>query len=64
MRADQDPGKNAEQTRANRAVTAIWNNGTITVQGVIPFQSQQPEPAVLAVTSGTGRFKILTFTLS
>ena len=38
------------------SVTASWKNGAITVQGVIPFRSQQPEPAVLAVTSGTGRF--------
>ena len=45
----------SQPQRVSRAGTAIWNNGTITVQGVIPFRSQQPEPAVLAVTSGTGR---------
>jgi len=52
----QDPGQERGQTLADCVVTAIWNNGTIAVQGVIPFRSQQPEPAALAVTSGTGRF--------
>jgi hypothetical protein len=52
----QDPGRERGQMLANCVVTAIWNNGTITVQGVIPLLSQQPEPAVLAVTSETGRF--------
>ena len=49
--------------RVSRAGTAIWNNATITVQGVIPFRSQQPEPAMLTVTSGTGRCEVLTLTL-
>ena len=53
--------------------------GSLTVQGVLAFQTQQPQPAVLAVTGGTGRFtgadgtvtvwftknyKILTITLT
>ncbi len=50
------PEKHAEQTLANCLVTAVWNNGSLTVQGVIGFKSRQPEPAVLAVTGGTGRF--------
>jgi hypothetical protein len=50
------PQKHAEQTLANCVVTAVWNNGSLTVQGVIRFQSRQPEPAVLPVTGGTGRF--------
>ena len=45
----------SQPQRASCAGTAIWNNGTITVPGVIPVWSQQPEPAVLAATSGTGR---------
>jgi len=50
------PPKHAEQTLASCVVTAVWNNASLTVQGVIAFRSQQPEPAVLAVTGGTGRF--------
>ncbi len=50
------PEKNAEQTLANCVVTAVVDNSSLTVQGVISFTSQQPEPAVLAVTGGTGRF--------
>jgi Dirigent-like protein len=72
------PEKNARQTLANCAVTAVTTGGSLTAQGVVAFTSQQPEPAVLAVTGGTGRFdraagtvsvaftknyKILTFTL-
>jgi hypothetical protein len=72
------PQKQAEQTLANCVVTAVWNNGSLTVQGVIGFSSKQPQSAVLAVTGGTGRFdgvagtvgvsftkdfKVLTFTL-
>ena len=56
MHPDQDPQKHAEQTLASCVVTAVWNNASLTVQGVIAFRSQQPEPAVLAVTGGTGRF--------
>jgi Dirigent-like protein len=51
------PQKHADQTLANCVVTAIWNNGSLTVQGVVPFKSQQPESAVFAVTGGTGRFE-------
>jgi hypothetical protein len=51
------PQKHAEQTLANCVVTAVWHNGSLTVQGVVGFKSQQPEPAVFAVTGGTGRFE-------
>ena len=72
------PERNARQTLANCVVTVVWRAGSLTVQGVIAFRSRQPEPAVLAVTGGSGRFngatgtvavsftknfKILTFTI-
>jgi Dirigent-like protein len=50
------PQKHADQTLANCVVTAVWNNGSLTVQGVVAFKSQQPESAEFAVTGGTGRF--------
>jgi hypothetical protein len=50
------PEKHANQTLANCVVTAVWNSGSLTVQGVVRFKSQQPESAVFAVTGGTGRF--------
>jgi hypothetical protein len=50
------PQKHAEQTLANCVVTAVWKNGSLTVQGALRFRSRQPEPAVFAVTGGTGRF--------
>jgi hypothetical protein len=50
------PQRHANQTLANCVVTAVWNNGSLTVQGVVAFKSQQPESAVFAVTGGTGRF--------
>jgi hypothetical protein len=50
------PEKNARQTLANCVVTAVVNGGSLTVQGVVRFRSEQPEPAVLAVTGGSGRF--------
>jgi hypothetical protein len=50
------PQPYAEQTLANCAVTAVLPGGSLTVQGVLAFQAQQPQPAVLAVTGGTGRF--------
>ncbi len=50
------PQKYAEQTLASCVVTAVWNNASLTVQGVIRFRSKQPEPAVFAITGGTGRF--------
>jgi hypothetical protein len=50
------PEKNAKQTLANCVVTAVWANGSLTVQGVLEFKSQQPQPGVFAITGGTGRF--------
>ena len=50
------PEKFAEQTFADCVVTATWRAGSLTVQGVVRFKSQQPEPAVLAITGGTGRY--------
>ena len=49
------PEPHAEQTLANCAVTAVLPGGSLTIQGVLTFQAQQPQPAVLAVTGGTGR---------
>jgi hypothetical protein len=73
------PELNAEETYANCVVTAVWRNGgSITVQGVVAFEGQQPEPAALAITGGTGihngasgtlrveftaQYKVLTFAL-
>ena len=34
----------------------MFKGGSLTVQGVVRFESQQPQSAVLAVTGGTGRF--------
>jgi hypothetical protein len=50
------PQQHANQTLANCVATAVWDNGSLTVQGVIAFKSQQPESAEFAVTGGTGRF--------
>jgi hypothetical protein len=50
------PEKHADQTLANCVVTAVWNKASLTVQGIVRFKSRQPEPAVFAVTGGTGRF--------
>ena len=50
------PEQHADQTLASCVVTAVWQGGSLTVQGVISFRSQQPQPAVLAVTGGTGHF--------
>jgi hypothetical protein len=50
------PERNADQTLANCTVTAVWNNGSLTVQGTVPFKSHQPESAEFAITGGTGRF--------
>jgi len=52
----QIPQKHANQTLANCVVTAVWATGSLTVQGIVAFKSQQPESAVFAVTGGTGRF--------
>lgn len=72
------PEPHAPQTLANCVVTAVWSGASLTIQGVVAFRSGQPQPAVLAVTGGTGRytgaagtvavsfttnFKILTITL-
>jgi Dirigent-like protein len=51
------PEKYAEQTLGNCVVTAVVNGSSLTVQGVVRFKAQQPQPAVLAVTGGTGRFR-------
>jgi hypothetical protein len=51
------PEQHADQTLANCVVTAVWHNGSLTVQGVVGFRSKQPESAVFAVTGGTGRFE-------
>jgi hypothetical protein len=50
------PQRHANETLANCVVTAVWNSGSLTVQGVVAFKSRQPESAVFAVTGGTGRF--------
>lgn len=54
----------ADQTLANCFVTAVWRNGSLTIQGIAAFRSQRPEPAVLAVTGGTGSFKGAAGTVS
>jgi hypothetical protein len=50
------PEKDVDQTLANCIVTAVLKQGSITVQGVVHFKGQQAQPAVLAITGGTGRF--------
>ena len=50
------PEPHADQTLANCAVTIVFHNGSLTVQGALSFQAKQPQPATLAVTGGTGRF--------
>ena len=50
------PEKNAEQTLGNCVVTVAWKDGSLTVQGVVLFKSQEPQSAELAVTGGTGSF--------
>jgi hypothetical protein len=72
------PEKFARQTLGTCVVTVVLKHGSLTVQGVVRFKSQQPQAAVLAVTGGTGDFagaagtvgvsfakshKILTFAL-
>jgi hypothetical protein len=52
----QIPQQHANQALANCVVTAVWRNGSLTVQGIVGFKSQQPGSAVFAVTGGTGRF--------
>jgi hypothetical protein len=50
------PEPHVDQTLADCAVTAVLPGGSLTIQGVVSFRSRQPQPAVLAVTGGTGRF--------
>jgi dirigent-like protein len=50
------PEPHAAQTLADCAATAVLPGGSLTIQGVLAFRAQQPQPAVLAVTGGTGRF--------
>ena len=72
------PEKFAEQTLGNCVVTVTWKHGSLTAQGAVRFKQQEPQPAVLAITGGTGRYdgatgvldvaftknyKILTFNL-
>jgi hypothetical protein len=57
------PQKHADQTLANCVVTAVWNKASLTVQGTVACKSRQPEPAVFAVTGGTGRFDGVAGTL-
>lgn len=57
------PEKFAEQTLGNCVVTIAWKGASLTVQGVLHFKNQQPEPAALAITGGTGRFNGASGTL-
>ena len=50
------PEPHADQTLANCVVTAVLHTGSLTVQGAFSFTARQPEPAVFAVTGGTGSF--------
>src|SRR5258707_15846989 len=43
------PEQHADQTLANCVVTAVWNNGSLTVQRLVRFKSRQPGPAVFRV---------------
>jgi hypothetical protein len=50
------PERDARQTYASCVVTAVVRGGSLTVQGILGFHGQQPLPATLAVTGGTGRY--------
>ena len=50
------PERDARQTYASCVVTAVVRGGSLTVQGILSFHGQQPLPATLAVTGGTGRY--------
>ncbi len=50
------PERDARQTYADCVVTAVVRGGSLTVQGVLRFDNQQPRPGTLAVTGGTGRY--------
>jgi|ERR1700729_109220 hypothetical protein len=44
------------QTLEDCKVTAVLNDGSLVAQGVVPYKADQPEPALLAITGGTGAF--------
>jgi len=50
------PERDARQTYASCVVTAAVRGGSLTAQGILQFHGQQPQPATLAVTGGTGRY--------
>jgi len=50
------PERGARQTYASCVVTAAVRGGSLTVQGILSFRGQQPRPATLAVTGGTGLY--------
>lgn len=50
------PERDARQTYASCVVTAVVRGGSLTVQGILQFHGQKPQPATLAVTGGTGRY--------
>jgi len=50
------PEPHADQTLADCVATVVLRRGSLTIQGVVSFRSRQPQPALLAVTGGTGRF--------
>jgi len=50
------PERGARQTYASCVVTAVVRGGSLTVQGILSFRGQQPRPATLAVTGGTGLY--------
>jgi hypothetical protein len=50
------PEPHADQTLANCVVTVVLRTGSLTVQGALSFQAKQPQPALFAVTGGTGSF--------
>jgi Dirigent-like protein len=58
------PEPHVDQTLANCVATAVLPGGSLTIQGVLAFQAQQPQPAVLAVTGGTGSFAGATGTVA
>ncbi len=57
------PEPHAPQTLANCVATAVLKNGSLTVQGVVRFKGQQPEPADFAISGGTGSFATARGTL-
>lgn len=56
---DPSPSSGAQkgpQTLEDCKVTAVLKNGSLIAQGVVPYMADQPEPATLAITGGTGAF--------